>query len=349
MAKSKKLNINNVQEKSKIVMNKNTRGSGVNIEKLKLALKDIEKEYGEGSVYTIGSKKANMHIPRWSTGIEDLDEITGGGIPYGRIIEIYGAESAGKTTLAYHLMAQHDTAIDIPIEGTFDAKRAEMFGNRKGQLFIRQADCGEECFEVIYQMAELNVPCIVIDSVPSMLIKDDIEEADVYKNGKVGGIAGLMARNLPKVTRIIEKSGTTVIFVNQLRDEMGAALFGPKTHTPGGRALRHANSIRLEVRRKGWIKIPNKNPMNSAIDEIIGIEMIVKVTKSKVCNPLGECKLSLIYDRGFVPNSDVKEIREEIMKERRETLKKLRKRKELVSPKTLKEEIDSGYEVEDYE
>lgn len=294
----------------------------VDRQKLVAALKSLEKEYGEGSIYTLDSKKAQMQIPRWSTGLEALDEITGGGIPYGRIIEIFGPESAGKTTLAYHLMAQHEVAVDIPIEGTFDAKRAKVFGNKKGQLLVRRADYGEQAIETILAMANANVPCVVVDSVPHMIPRKQFEEPDVEKEGQRGRIAALFSAQLPKVVNICEKTHTTVIFINQLRDEMGAMMFGPKTHTPGGWALKHACSLRIEVRRLEWIKIPNKNPKNSSPTEIIGIAMKVIIKKSKVCNPLGECILSVIFDRGFVANEDVKEIRREIMKQRNSEYKR---------------------------
>lgn len=294
-------------------------GKPIDRKKLIAAMKLMEKEYGVGSVYTLDSKKAQMQVPRWSTGLENLDDIIGGGMPYGRIIEIFGPESAGKTSLAYHLMAQHEVAVDIPVEGTFDSQRAKSFGNKKGQLIVRRAEYGEQCLETVMAMAEANVPIVVIDSVPHMIPRKQFEEPDMEKEGQRGRIAALLSSRLPQIVTKCEKTHTTLIFINQLRDEMGAMMFGPKTHTPGGWALKHACSIRMQVNRVEWIKIPNKNPKNSSQFETIGIVMKVKVAKSKVCNPLGECILSLIFERGFVANDQVKEIRNEIMKERRNT------------------------------
>lgn len=292
--------------------------SSLDREKIKIALKAIEKQYGDGSVYTLDSKKSNLQIPRWSTGLSNLDNILGGGIPFGRLVEISGPESAGKTSLLYHLLSLHEIAVDIPIEGTFDAKRAKSFGCRKGQLIVRQADYGEAALETVHVFADLGVPLIGIDSVPSMIPKKVYEQKDMEKQEQRGQIASMLSTRLPTIVRKCERTMTTLLFINQLRDSMGAMMFGPQTHTPGGWALRHYCSLRLQVNRVKWIKIPNKNPNNSANEEIIGLIMKVKVTKSKVCNPGGECMLSLIYEKGFVPNKDVKEIRAEIMKERRE-------------------------------
>ncbi len=294
---------------------------GVDRKKLVATLKALEKEYGEGSVYSLDSGKAVAKIPRWSTGLEDLDRIVGGGMPYGRVIEISGPESAGKTSLAYHLMAQHEVVVDIPVEGTFDNDRAKIFGNRKGQLIVRRAEYGEQCLEAVMAFADAGVPCITIDSVPHMIPRKQFEEPDMEKESQLGRIAAMLSANLPKVVARCEKTNTTLIMINQMRDIIGGMMFGPKTHTPGGWALKHACSLRLQVNRVSWIKVPNKNPKNSANEETVGIVMKVKVLKSKVCNPLGECVLTMFFDRGFVPNDDMKAIRQEIMKQRNEMYK----------------------------
>ena len=121
---------------------------------------------------------------------------------------------------------------------------------------------------------------------------------------------------MPTVEEIIEVTGTTLIFINQVRDKMNAMMFGEKTDTPGGRKLKHACSLRIQVARKAWIEIPNKNPCNSATNEKIGLIMKCKVQKSKVCNPMGECEIPLFFDRGFVSFDEVKSIRTEIMRQR---------------------------------
>lgn len=283
---------------------------------------DINKKEGEGSIYSIGSKHANLKINRWSTGIEDLDEIIGGGIPEGRVIEIFGPEGSGKTTLLYHLCGLQPMALDIPIEGTFDAERAKIFGNRPKQLLIYRAKYGEDAFNKTIKFAKAGIPLIGIDSVPSMVPKEDAEkvlksaERDSIEEQRIGGVARLMNKYLPTVEEIIEVTGTTIIMVNQVRDKMNAMMFGEKTDTPGGRKLKHACSLRIQVARRQWIEIPNKNPKNSATTEKIGFIMKCKVVKSKISNPMGECEIPCFFDRGFVSAADVKEIRAEIMRER---------------------------------
>ena len=285
---------------------------------------DINKKEGEGAIYSIGGKHADLNIKRWSTGIEDLDAIIGGGMPEGRVVEIFGPESSGKTTLLYHLCGLHNIALDIPIEGTFDAERAKVFGNRPKQLLIYRAKYGEDAFNKTIKFSKAGIPLIGIDSVPSMVPKEDAEkvlksaEKDSIEEQRIGGTARLMNKYLPTIEEIIEVTGTTLIFVNQVRDKMNAMMFGEKTDTPGGRKLKHACSLRIQVARRAWIEIPNKDPRNSAATEKIGLIMKCKVVKSKVSNPMGECEIPLFFDRGFVNYADVNAIRKEIMKKRAE-------------------------------
>ena len=285
---------------------------------------DINKKEGEGTVYSLGSKHANLDIKRWSTGIEDLDAIIGGGMPEGRVVEIYGAKSSGKTTLLYHLMGLHQLALDIPVEGTFDADRAKIFGNRPKQLLVYRAKYGEDAMNKTLKFARAGIPIIGIDSVPSLFPKDDAEKIekaashDSIEEFRIGGIPRLLTKYLPPIEIALEQSGTTLIFINQVRDKMNAMAFGEKTDTPGGHKLKHACSLRIQVARRQWIEIPNKDPRNSAANERVGLLMKFKVTKSKVCNPYGECIVPLFFDRGFVSFDDVQPIRKELMKARAE-------------------------------
>lgn len=284
----------------------------------------INKKEGEGSIYTIDSKFANLKIPRWSTGIEDLDAIIGGGMPEGRVIEVYGPEASGKTTLLYHLCGLQPLALDIPVEGTFDAARAKVFGNKPKQLLVYRAKFGEDALNKTIQFARAGIPLIGIDSVPSLVPKDDAEkvlksaERDTIEEQRIGGTARLLNKYLPMIEEIIETTGTTLVFINQVRDKMNAMMFGEKTDTPGGRKLKHSCSIRIQVARRQWIEIPNKDPRNTAKNEKVGLVMKFRVTKSKVCNPMGECEVPLFFDRGFVSFDDVTPIRKELMKKRAE-------------------------------
>ena len=294
----------------------------------------INKKEGEGTIYTLDSEHANLKINRWSTGVEDLDAIIGGGMPEGRIVEIFGAESAGKTTLLYHLCGLHPLCLDIPAEGTFDAKRAKVFGNKPKQLLIYRPKYGEDAMNKVLKFAKAGIPLIGVDSVPSLIPKEDAEkvlkaaERDTVEEQRIGGVARLLNKYLPIIEDYLEMTGTTLIMVNQVRDKMNAMLFGEKTDTPGGRKLKHACSLRIQVARRAWIEIPNKDPRNSAEKERIGMILKCKVVKSKVCNPLGECEIPLFFDRGFVSFDDVKPIRAEIMKQRAEQFGKKLKLKD---------------------
>ena len=289
---------------------------------------EIEGKEGEGSIFSLGNKNGNLNIERWETGLPELDNIIGGGMPKGRVIEIYGAESSGKTSLAYHLCSLHPICLHIPIEGTMDTKRAKMFGNRPKQMLVyNRCKYGEQAFNRMIRFAEEGIPLEVLDSVPSMQPKEDVEKIKkaVHNNTetelRIGGIATLMNKYLPTLEDIIEQTGTTVIFINQVRDKMNAMPFGDNIHTPGGHKLKHSASLRLQVARKGWIEIPNKNPYSTAAKEKIGLIMKIKVVKSKICNPMGECEIPLFFERGFVSFDELQDVRKEIMKERNEMYK----------------------------
>lgn len=284
---------------------------------------DINKAEGQGTIYSIGSKHADLKINRWSTGIEDLDAIIGGGMPEGRVVEIFGPESSGKTTLLYHLCGLHSLCLDIPIEGTFDAERAKVFGNKPKQMLIYRARFGEDALNKAIKFAKAGIPLIGIDSVPSMVPKEDFEKVlksadrDSIEEQRIGGTARLFNKYLPVLEDVIEQTGTTLVLINQVRDKMNALMFGEKTDTPGGHKLKHSCSLRIQVARRAWIEIPNKDASNTAKTQKIGLIMKCKVVKSKVCNPMGECEIPLIFDRGFVSFDDVQEIRKEMMAENR--------------------------------
>ena len=185
------------------------------------------------------------------------------------------------------------------------------------------------------QFAQKGMPLICIDSVPSLIPKDDIEKVlksaskDSIEEQRIGGTARLLTKYLPPLESIIEKSGTTVVFTNQVRDKMQAMLFGEKTDTPGGHKLKHACSLRIQVARRAWIEIPNYDPRSSATKERVGMIMKCRVVKSKVSNPMQECEVPMIFDRGFVSFNDLDEIKEQIADERAHVNGKRRRRKTL--------------------
>ena len=288
--------------------------------------KKINSKEGQGSIYSLGNDKG-LKLPRWSTNLEDLDAIIGGGMPEGRIIEIFGPEASGKTSLGYYLMSLHSLALDIPIEGTFDAERAKVFGNKPKQMLVYRAHYGEQAMNKAVQFAQAGIPLIVIDSIPACKPREDIEKllkmakTESENQERIGGVARLMHRYLPLLEEICESTGTTLILINQVRDKMDAMLFGEKTDTPGGRAPKFYSSIRIQVARRAWIEIPNKDVYNSAANKKVGMIMKCKVIKSKVSNPMGECELPMFFDRGFVSFDDVADIRKELMNAQRKNKK----------------------------
>ena len=300
----------------------------LNKEGILILCNEIDKKE-KGSVYSLGSKSDALKIPRWSTGLTDLDNIIGGGVPCGRTIEIFGAESAGKTTLAYQMCAQHEMCLVEPVEGTFSSERARLFGNRPKQMLVYRARYGEKAFNRAIRFAEEGIPLIVIDSVPSLQPKDDIDKirkavnTDSEQEMRIGGVARLMDKYLPTLEDVIEQTGTTVIFINQIRDKMNALPFGDNIQTPGGHKLKHSASLRIQVARKGWIEIPNHNPFNTEAKERIGIVMKVKVVKSKVCNPMQSCEIPMFFEKGFVDFADLDSTRKEIMEEHKKKYKEM--------------------------
>ena len=272
---------------------------------------DINKKTGTNTMYTINN--ANRVIPRFSTGISDLDSITGGGLPKGRVIEVFGPPSAGKTTLLYHLYGLQEMSVHYPVEGSMDSDRAAMFGATEDNLIIGETESGEECMNRTISYARTGVPIIGIDSVPSLVPKDDLEKMEKaekrnsVENQRMAGIARLLNTYLVPLEEVIKRTGTTVIFVNQVRAKMDAMLFGEKTQTPGGYKLEHSASIRIKVARRQWLDCKNYNPHSSSDKEKIGMIMKLVVVKSKVCHPMGECEIPLIFDKGFVSFDNLKE------------------------------------------
>ena len=290
----------------------------MDLKEIQNVCKDIERKSGKGSIFLTG-KETRLEIPRWSTEIEALDNIIGGGMPKGRIVEIFGPESSGKTSLIYWLMSLHKLGVYIPIEGTYDEDRAISLGVKPKQMIVYRAQYGEEALNAVMKFAKAGVPISAIDSVPACQPKEDIDkiEKDAGNEARIGGVARLFSKTLPTIVHICEETGTTLILVNQVRDKMNAMLFGEKEDTPGGRAIKFYSSVRIKVARRAWIEIPNKNPAVSSDSEKVGIIMKAKISKSKVSNPFGEAELPFFFDRGFVSYDDIKPIRAELMKKRK--------------------------------
>ena len=208
-------------------------GRCVNMDKTKLkhALEMLKHKYGKSSISILG-RNLVFDIPRLETGLEDFDLMLGGGLPMGRIIEVYGPESAGKTTLAYYLCSLVKLAVFIDAEGTFDEERASLFKIKKDRLIVNRPSYGEEAIDMICEFTEAGVPLIIIDSVPCLFPKKVVAN-DIGKDA-ISPIPRLLSQQLfPKLIPLLRRSNTIIIFINQIRDSISTFGWGDPTYTPG--------------------------------------------------------------------------------------------------------------------
>ncbi len=274
----------------------------LDIKKIQESIKKLEKKHGKGVVVDLDTDESAKGVSFYTTGIHSLDKILGGGLPTGRVVELYGMESSGKTTLAVHIAAsfqKKDKVVAyLDLEHCFDPVYAQKLGLdiSHEKLLFSQPDWGEQALDIIEAWVRVGVSLIVVDSVANLVPKEEYEGQ--AGDAIVGKVARLMSQAMRRLAGVVSEHKACILFINQVRQNIGGGPYANPNVTPGGNALKFWSSVRIQVARKAKLK-------PSTGTEFIGVKLIAKTVKNKVAAPYQETEFDLLFDGGIQVEADL--------------------------------------------